>query len=278
MSPAKRGKRRSTKPRSSGRDASSPTPPSASSEEGIRLQKLLADAGVASRRHSETLISAGRVRVNGRVVTQLGSRANPFHDHVEVDGKPVGEPAEPCYYMLHKPRGVVTTTQDPRAKKTVLDLVPTDERIFPVGRLDVPSEGLLLLTNHGALAHVLLHPSFEIKRTYRASIDGAIRSATVRRLEGGVQLEGKMTAPCTIRVLTQERERSVIELDLIEGRRRQIRLMLDAVGHRVRRLIRTSYGPLELGRLRYGEARPLKRGEINELRELMGSFQELKNL
>lgn len=272
MSTAKRGKRRSTKAkgraRSSSRDASTP------SADGVRLQKLLADAGVASRRHSEELISAGRVRVNGHVVTKLGSHADPFSDHVEVDGRSVGEPAEPCYFMLHKPRGVITTTRDPRAKKTVLDLVPTNERIFPVGRLDAASEGLLLLTNHGALAHVLLHPSFEITRTYRASIDGAIRAATVRRLEGGVQLEGKMTAPCTIRVLTQQAERSVIELDLIEGRRRQIRLMLEAVGHRVRRLIRTRYGPLELGRLRYGESRPLKRGEINELRELMGSFHE----
>ena len=265
MSPAKRGKKRSTRiaPR-----CDSPATPS----DGLRLQKLLADAGVASRRHSEELIRAGRVSLNGQIVTRLGTRANPLVDHVEVDGKVVGEPARPCYYMLHKPRGFVTTTQDPRAKRTVLELVPPPERIFPVGRLDAASEGLLLLTNHGALTHVLLHPSFQIPRTYRVIVDGAIRAATVRRLEQGVVLDGRTTAPCSIRVRTQERERSVIEIELIEGRRRQIRRMLESVGHRVRRLVRTSYGPLELGRLGYGAARPLRRTEVNQLLDLMELF------
>ena len=155
---------------------------------GERLQKVLAGAGVASRRSAEGLISAGRVTVNGRVVRELGTRADARRDRIEVDGRRVGKPRRTRSYVVYKPRGVVSTTRDPHARRTVLDLVPSRERLYPVGRLDSASEGLLLLTNDGAMAHALLHPSFEVPRTYRVSVRGAIRAGALRDLSRGVQL------------------------------------------------------------------------------------------
>ena len=152
-----------------------------------RLQKILAAAGVGSRRSCETLIVEGRVRVNGRVVCELGSKAHADHDRITVDGERVGRPRRRRYFVVYKPRGVVTTTRDPHAKRTVLDLVSARERLFPVGRLDAQSEGLLLLTNDGALTQVLLHPSFEVPRVYRVSVDGSIGAAELRKLTEGVR-------------------------------------------------------------------------------------------
>ena len=238
---------------------------------GVRLHKILAAAGVASLRAAEELIREGRVTVNGTPVDRPGARADPLRDAIAVDGRRIGRPSRPVHYLLHKPRGYVTTTRDPHASRTVMDLLPASSRrarLFPVGRLDAASEGLLLLTNDGALAQVLLHPSFEVPRTYRVSVDGAVNAETLRKLEAGVRIRGRRTAPCRARLLESTRERSVLELELIEGRRRQIRHMLRAVGHPVRRLVRIRFGPLTLRGLRPGEARRLDRSELAALAAL----------
>ena len=243
----------------------------------VRVQKILAAAGVASRRAAEDLIRAGRVTVNGKPVTALGTRANPQRDRVCVDGRSVGRPRRPVYYRVHKPRGVVTTTRDPFAKRTVLDLVNTRERVFPVGRLDAASEGLLLVTNDGALTQVLLHPSFQVPRTYRVSARGSVRAETLRRLERGIDLDGGRSARCETRLLERDRERSVVEIDLIEGRRHQIRDMMKAVGHPVRRLVRVRYGPLALGDLASGESRRLTAAELRRLRHFVAEARRARD-
>jgi pseudouridine synthase len=201
-------------------------------------------------------------------VTRLGSTADPERDTIEVDGKYLGRSPAPRYYLLYKPRGVVTTTRDPHARRTVNQLVPGDERLFPVGRLDAASEGLLLLTNDGASAHALLHPSFEVPRTYRVSVAGVPSAATLRRLREGVVVEGRTTSPCQVTLERRSKEHGVLVMELLEGRRRQIRLMLAAVGHPVRRLVRTRFGPLTLRGLRPGEHRQLEPGEVRALRAL----------
>lgn len=234
----------------------------------MRLQKLLAEAGVASRRRAETMIQEGRVSVNGKIVTELGTRANPGRDTIRADGRKVGQAGRRVYWLVHKPRGYVTTTSDPHAKKTVMELVRSRARLFPVGRLDAASEGLLLLTNDGALAQVLLHPSFEIPRTYRVSVNGAVEPDSLRQLSRGMELEGRMTAPCRAKLVERESERSVLEIELIEGRRRQIRLLLGKLGHPVRRLVRTRFGPLALTGLGLGESRPLRAEELTALERL----------
>ncbi len=207
--------------------------------------------------------------MNGRRVTELGARAHPTRDRIAVDGRRIPRQRRRTSYIVYKPRGVVTTTRDPHARKTVIDLVPSRERLFPVGRLDAPSEGLLLVTNDGALAQVLLHPSFEVPRTYRVSVDGRLSGHAANRLSSGIEIDGRKTAPCEVRVLTREPERTVLEIILIEGRRRQIRQMLAAVGHRVRRLVRVRFGPLRLGGLAPGESRPLRRDEARALEQLV---------
>ena len=242
---------------------------------GVRLHKVLAAAGVASRRAAEELIRAGRVKVNGTVITRLGSLADPARDKIEVDGRPVGRPRRARYYLLYKPRGVVTTTRDPHARHTVSELVPDGERLYPVGRLDAASEGLLLLTNDGASTHALLHPSFGVPRTYRVSVDGSPTNETLRRLAEGIELDGRRTAPCQVAVLRRDAEHCVLEFELGEGRRRQIRRMLKAVGHPVRRLVRTHFGPLALGGLEPGEYRPLEAAEVKALRALVAQAERL---
>ncbi len=234
-----------------------------------RLQKILAGAGVASRRSSEGLITAGRVTVNGRVVRQLGTRADPRRDRIEVDGRRVGPQRRTRSYVIYKPRGVVSTTRDPHASRTVLDLVPSRERLYPVGRLDAASEGLLLLTNNGAMAHALLHPSFEVPRTYRVSVRGAVRAAALRELGRGIRLGEHRARASEARLLEQDEAYSVLELVLLEGRKRQIREMLRAVGHPVRRLVRVRFGPLSLGGLRPGEWRPLREEERRALDRML---------
>lgn len=230
---------------------------------------MLAAAGVASRRAAEDLIRDGRVQVNGRVVRELGVRVDPARDRIAVDGERVGRPARPRYFVIHKPRGVVTTTRDPEGKRTVLDLIPSRERLFPVGRLDAASEGLLLVTNDGALAQVMLHPSFEVPRTYKVSVDGFVEAEALRRLSRGIEMDATVTAPCEVRILAREENRTVLEIVLIEGRRRQIRRMMEAVGHPVRRLVRTQFGPLRLGGLRSGESRPLSASESEALERMV---------
>lgn len=241
--------------RSSGRRRPSPG-------HGERLQKVIAAAGVSSRRGAEQLIREGRVAVNGQVVRELGQRIDPQRDRIAVDGRRLSAREQQRYYLVHKPRGVVSSAREPRARRTVVDLVDARERLYPVGRLDVQSEGLVLLTNDGALAQALLHPSFEVPRVYRVSVDGTVADETLARLAAGVVLDaGERTRPCEVRLLGRDAERSKLEIRLTEGRRRQIRRMCEALGHRVRRLVRVQFGPLRLGGLRPGEWRALRPGE-----------------
>ena len=239
-----------------------------------RLHHVIADAGVASRRAAEDLIRQGRVTVDGEVVRALGTKVDPERSRVAVDDRPLRRRVPRRTLVVYKPRGVVTTTRDPHARRTVLDLVPRGSRLFPVGRLDAPSEGLLLLTNDGALAQALLHPSFEVPRTYRASVDDMVRADALRRLARGVSLEGRRSAPCDVRLVRREEGRSVLEIVLREGQNRQIRRMLQAVGHPVRRLVRTRFGPIALGGLRAGEWRALLPSEERALEALRSRRQQ----
>lgn len=244
----------------------------------VRLQKLLADAGLASRRAAEEWIRSGRVRVNG-VVARIGDGADPARDEVRVDGKRIS--AEPLrYWLLHKPQNVLTTTADPWAedagRRTVLDLLPAAARrtrLYPVGRLDLDSEGLLLLTNDGAAAQALLHPSHGCEREYRVEAWGQVDAAAGRQLAAGVELEDGRTRPCQVRLLGYDRARDTtrLRLTLREGRKRQIRRSLRALGHPVRRLVRVRMGPLRLGELASGRARPLTAGELGALQRFVRS-------
>jgi pseudouridine synthase len=236
---------------------------------GWRLQKILAAAGLSSRRDAERWIREGRVAVNGRVVRELGARADPTSDVITVDGQPIPRDPPRRTYVVYKPRGFVTTTRDPHARKTVLDLIPERERLFPIGRLDAASEGLLLLTNDGELAHRLLHPSFEVPRTYRVSVDGAVDRTSLVELRAGVVVGGRRLARCNVKILDRARARTLVELTLFEGRKRQIRTMMRTVGHPVRRLVRIQFGPVSLGRLRPGEWRTLRREERRALERML---------
>ncbi|MGH9119847.1 MAG: pseudouridine synthase [Acidimicrobiales bacterium] len=227
---------------------------------GIRLQKVLAQAGWGSRRAGEELIAAGRVRVNGRVAV-LGRRIDPDHDRVEVDGVPLTVRPGRVYYLLNKPTGVVTTASDTHARPTVFGLVPTQPRVFSVGRLDQDTEGLLLLTNHGELAHRLTHPSFGVEKEYVAEVEGSPSRGALRRLREGVVLEDGPTAPAKVSLAAPNLLRLVIH----EGRKRQVRRMCEAVGHPVLRLVRTRIGPITDHRLRPGEWRDLDPDEVRAL-------------
>jgi 23S rRNA pseudouridine2605 synthase len=239
---------------------------------GERLQKILAAAGVASRRAAEDLIRAGRVTVNGAVAT-LGDSADANRDAIAVDGEPVQrEPLE--YWMVHKPLGVLTTVSDPQGRSTVVDLVSdSSARLFPVGRLDLLSEGLVLLTNDGPLAHALLHPSFGEEREYRVTVRGSVDRSTLRRVADGVELEDGRTAPARVGAarFDPQTRTTGFALTLVEGRKRQIRRMMRALGHPVVRLVRVRMGPLELGRLAPGKARPLRARERRMLERVLGS-------
>ena len=228
--------------------------------DGERLQKVLAAAGLGSRRACEILIEDERVTVNGEVAV-LGRRVDRETDRIEVDGLRV--PVRPglVTYLLNKPRGVVTTASDPQGRPTVVDLVPAEPRIFPVGRLDTDTEGLLLLTNDGDLAHRLTHPSFGVEKEYLAEVDGSPTPAQLRRLREGIELEDGMTAPAKASLSAPGAVRLVIH----EGRNRQVRRMCEAVGHPVRRLVRTRIGPLADRRLPPGEWRPLTPAEVRAL-------------
>lgn len=234
-----------------------------------RLQRILAAAGVASRRGAEALVRAGRVRVNGRVAS-LGDSADTARDRIELDGEPV-RPERPVYWLLHKPRGVVTTVRDPEGRPTVLGLLPArarDARVFPVGRLDRDSEGLLLLTNDGDLAHALLHPSLGNRREYQVIARGDVGPEKLARLERGVRLPEGRTAPARVRAPRFDPGDDTTRFTLVlgEGRKRQIRRSLRALGHPVRKLVRVRFGPQALGALAAGEARPLSRDEVAALR------------
>lgn len=246
------------------------TVPSEAAQPSVeRLQKFLARAGVASRRAAETLIMEGRVTVNGAVVRTLGEKVCPASDIVAVDGRPVAPPAECVYLMLNKPTGVLTTLDDPQGRPTVAQYVPKDgPRLFPVGRLDLDTSGLLLLTNDGELAHRLMHPRFHVPKTYLAVVDGVPDERDLARLREGVRLDDGVTAPAKAEVVEVRGDRATVMLTLREGRKRQVRRMLSAVGHPVIALERTAYGSLELGGLAPGATRPLTAAEVEELRAL----------
>jgi 23S rRNA pseudouridine2605 synthase len=231
-------------------------------EGGERLQKVLAAVGLGSRRACEELIAEGRVTVDGEVA-ELGRRVDPDTARVEVDGVPISVRPGLVHYLLNKPAGVVTTASDPQGRPTVLDLVPPEPRVFPVGRLDAATEGLLLLTNDGDLAHRLTHPSFGVEKEYLAEVDAPPTRGELRRLREGVELDDGRTAPARVTLVPPRAVRLVIH----EGRNRQVRRMLDAVGHPVRRLVRTRIGPLTDRRLRPGEWRPLTPAEVRSLEE-----------
>lgn len=242
----------------------------------MRLQKFLARAGAASRRGSEALMSAGRVTVNGRVVTELGSKVDPAVDTVAVDGKVVALSDVPKTIMLHKPAGYVTTMSDPHARRTVAELVPVDEYpgLFPIGRLDKDTTGLLLFSTDGELGNALLHPSHHVDKTYQALVRGRVGKAAVERLESGVELEDGLTAPATVRRAPSRKSdppsTSRLEITIHEGRKRQVRRMCEAVGHEVVRLHRASFGPLSLGSLEPGSWRELTAEELAQLGEAAG--------
>jgi 23S rRNA pseudouridine2605 synthase len=232
--------------------------------EGERLQKALAHAGVASRRAVEDMIRAGRVRVDGRTAV-LGQRIDPTKAKVEVDGSIVPLAPGLVHYLLNKPVGVVTTADDAHGRPTVLEIVDLDVRVWPVGRLDMDSEGALILTNDGELTQRLTHPSFGVPKTYLAEVEGIPARAAVRRLERGVELDDGPAAALRAHTVSRHDRTTLVEVTLGEGRRRQVRRMFDAIGHPVVALVRVSIGPVALGRLKPGTFRRLSPEEVRSL-------------
>ena len=227
----------------------------------MRLAKYLATAGVASRRASEEIVRAGRVSLDGVIVIDPARDVGP-HDVVTVDGRPVSPVHERVIYALNKPAGVVSTARDPQGRPTVVTMVPQTERLYPVGRLDIDTTGLILLTNEGDLAHRLTHPSFEVEKTYRAVVGAPpVREAALRALREGVELDDGRTAPARVRRVSAD----TIEITIHEGRKRQVKRMCEAVGHPVKRLERIAFGPLQLGELARGRWRKLGAGEVDAL-------------
>ena len=239
--------------------------------DGIRLQKVLADAGIGSRRHAEELIGAGRVEVDGQTVRRFGARVDPEHQVIKVDGKRI--PAKPglVYLAFNKPPKVLTAMSDDRGRKTVADyLGDRSERLFHIGRLDYDTEGLMLLTNDGELAHRLAHPSFEVAKTYLAEVTGPVPKDLGRRLATGVELDDGVATADRFRVIDRSGQRALVEITLHEGRKHIVRRMLAETGHPVSRLVRTDVGPIRLGNLKPGTSRNLTTREIGELYAAVG--------
>jgi 23S rRNA pseudouridine2605 synthase len=233
-------------------------------DEGDRLQKVLARAGVGSRRACEELIAAGRVRVDGAVAV-LGRRVDIATARVEIDGVPVPVAADLVSYLLNKPTGVITTANDPQQRPTVTALVPASPRVFPVGRLDYDSEGLLILTNDGELTQLLTHPSHGVAKTYLVEVIGVPSAGALRKLREGVELDDGVTAPARVAIVDRRRDSAAVELVIHEGRNRQVRRLLETVGHPVTRLVRTRIGPLSDARLAPGQWRTLDGSEVRAL-------------
>lgn len=235
-----------------------------------RLQKVIAQAGVASRRDAEELIKAGRVTVNGKIVSELGTKVDPRRTRVAVDGKPL-KAEKYIYILLNKPKGVITALEDPRGRKTVASLVADiPERIYPVGRLDYNTEGLLIMTNDGDLTYGLTHPSHEIAKTYLAKVHGYPPEEKLDKLRVGIKLEDGVTAPAKINIVAidQEKELTTLEIVIFEGKNRQIRRMCEAIGYPVKNLKRIKFAFLTLEGLRRGQYRQLLTGEVEELKRL----------
>ena len=231
----------------------------------IRLQKFLSEAGVASRRKSEELIAQGAVRVNNRTA-RVGDSVDPRNDTVTVNGRRVNRVSETHYILLNKPRGYVTTTDDDLGRKCVTELVSDLKiRLYPVGRLDRVSEGALLLTNDGAFANAMMHPSHHVPKTYRVTVKADVTKSQVESLSGGIELEGRMTAPADVHVIDRSEGRTVLEIVLYEGRNRQIRRMCESLGLEVARLKRVAIGNVRLGTLPVGRYRELTEKEVHSL-------------
>ncbi len=235
---------------------------------GERLQKVLAQAGIGSRRVAEIYIDEGRVSVNG-VIARLGQRVDPERDVIEVDGSQIGVKAGLVHYLLNKPAGVVTTAQDTHGRPTVVELVPAEPRVFPVGRLDADTEGLLMLTNDGDLTHRLTHPRYGVPKEYLAEVEGRPSRGSLRQLREGVELEDGRTAPAKIALVAP----NLVRITIHEGRNRQVRRMCDAVGHPVVRLVRTRIGPLTDATLAPGDWRPLTQAEVRALERAAGAAE-----
>lgn len=240
-----------------------------SEEEGVRLQKVLAAAGVASRRAAEDLIHAGRVEVNGEVVRVQGCRVDPLTAVIRVDGARIPPPGEHRYLVLNKPRGVLSAMSDPHGRPTLAQYLPEGERLFHVGRLDADTEGLLLLTNDGDMAQRLMHPAFEVVKTYLVDVDGPISDGTLKRLRDGLTLDDGPIRPDRVKLVQRTGKRSLVEVDLHSGRNRIVRRMFDDLGHPVKRLSRLAIGPINLGSLRVGATRELTSSELGALLDLL---------
>lgn len=233
---------------------------SAGRDDGDRLQKVLARTGLGSRRACEELIAAGRVTVNGEVA-ELGRRVDVDHDRIEVDGVPVSVRPGLVYYLLNKPRGVVSTADDPQGRQTVVSLVPAEPRVHPVGRLDADTEGLLILTNDGELTYRLTHPRFGVEKEYLVQVAGTPSRQALRRLREGVELDDGPTAPARVALVAP----NLLRITIHEGRNRQVRRMCDAIGHPVERLVRSRIGPITDRKLRPGTWRELTPAEVRAL-------------
>ena len=266
-----------------------------SSSSAIRLQKILSQAGIASRRAAEKLIEEGRVSVNGHTIREMGVKADPAADDIRVDGRRLRAPERHRYILLNKPAGVVTTRSDPQRRQTVVDLLQgVREYVYPVGRLDYDSEGLLILTNDGDLAARLTHPRHEVERTYEAYVSGTPGNDAIEQLRRGIPLDGRRTMPAEVRLLSRgaaprkgvpyergkgapndKRVNGVVLITIREGRNRQVRRMCEAVGHPVRKLRRVRIGPITDRHLRPGEWRELTRQEVEKLKT--GKVEKLKS-
>jgi len=237
------------------------------SEKGVRINRYLAMCGIASRRAADDLVRAGRVKINGEVVTNLATRVDPERDVVEFDGRVVRPQEQTVYVLLNKPRGYITTAKDEKNRPTVLDLVKLPQRVFPVGRLDADTEGALILTNDGALAYRLAHPRYGVEKVYHAVLDRPVRDADLERLRQGVEIETGRTSPCQARYLDDPRR---VELILHEGKKRQVRRMFKALGYHVEELRRVSIGGISIDGVPVGQWRFLTGEEVRSLRRQVG--------
>ncbi len=248
--------------------ATANTSPLAETDLGQRLQKVLAAAGIGSRRHCEQLILDGRVEVDRRVVTELGSRVDPSQHDIRVDGQSLPRPRR-VYYVLNKPAGVVSTAGDPAGRTRVIDLVQTNERLFTVGRLDQSSEGLILLTNDGELANRLMHPRYGVERVYQVVVAGHATQETLEKLRRGVHLAEGRVQVSRVRISRRHKRSTFLEMVLAEGRNREIRRIAARLGHKVMKLKRIAFGPIRLGQLPPGAYRQLTAQELKRLRALL---------
>lgn len=242
----------------------------------VRLQKFLAESGVASRRKSEELIEQGKVKVNGNTA-QIGDKINPKRDTVTVNGKKIVKQKTHTYIMLHKPRGFITTMSDEMDRKCVAQLIKdVPGRVYPVGRLDRDSEGMLLFTNDGEFANAMTHPARHVPKTYRVTVRPSVNEEQITKLTTGIMIDDRMTSPCEVRIVTREEGRVVLEIILHEGRNRQIRKMCEEVGLEVARLKRTAIGSIKLGMLKQGDYRELTEDEVRKLMIAAGMERKKK--